>query len=86
MCSNSKYYTQETDGENPGKKKRCSAVVCFKPNPEKIKIIEDGKKKNGRTKFKIDPDTVDEYLYDSRNYTIYHQHRGRPYLFALIYQ
>ena len=73
MCSNSKYYTPNDDDSQ---KKRCSAVICLRPNPDKIKIIEAGKTKRGKTKFIIDPNTSDENLFNPNNYTLYHKHKG----------
>ena len=79
ICSNSKYYSQQEseDSNSLNKKKRCSASVCFRPDPEKIKIIEDGMKGRGKIKYKIDPNTPDDYLFDPSNYTIYHKHKGK---------
>ena len=76
ICSNSKYYSNQGSDNDESPKKRCSAVISLRPNPDKIKIIEDGMTKRGKTKYIIDPNTSEENLCDPTNYSLYHKHKG----------
>ena len=74
MCNNHRKDPEAKDSN--GRPRKCSAVLCLKPNSEKIRIIEEKKNKKGRTVFKIDPETSDEELFKIENYTVYHHHKG----------
>ena len=74
MCNNNRKDPEVKDSK--GRPKKCSAVLCMKPDPDKIRIIEEKTNKKGRTVFKIDPDTPDDELFKAENYSIYHTHKG----------
>lgn len=74
MCNNNRKDPEARDSN--GRPKKCSAVLCLKPDSDKIRIIEEKKNKKGRTVFQIDPETSDEELFKAENYTVYHNHKG----------